>query len=187
MPTHVRLRAEGCAPRRWYGETGPQTVSARTRKPPVGVPNKGWLRLMASPAFRSKAVGPSDQSDRPEVACEIRVNEVRVGQGEVASLAPVRPPGIADEEAPACVGVADCHDGVSAEHLLARRGKRSITRLRHIRTLKALVDREPQYEREACGQASLELSQRLRDSHVRDRAIELFLTEACRGRHAREP
>src|SRR5215467_2559103 len=59
------------------------------------------------------------QLDRPEIVAEIRVGEVRVGDGEVAVHAPPRAPGVAHDEALLRVVIADREDGMSAQELFA--------------------------------------------------------------------
>ena len=84
------------------------------------------------------------------------------------------------------VVVADRHDGVASDQLLAPRRERHLARRRHLRAHEALVHREAEDERKAGRKAALELVQHRKDPLVEQRLVLLRLGVGLGRRLLRE-
>src|SRR5947209_2448761 len=112
-----------------------------------------------------------DGADRPEVARQSPLQQVRIGQCEVAPHAPARAPGVTDDEALLALVVPDREHGMAAELLLAGSRHRRLAGRRDFLALEARVDDEPEHEREPVGEAALELAQRRRQPLIENRFV----------------
>src|SRR3954470_504517 len=137
--------------------------------PPVPVLSDSGLGTRRAPAkSRRKS---AHRAHGPEVAREGRLGEVGVGQREVSLLAPAGSPRVAHDEALLRLLVAHGQHGVAAELLLARVWHGSVAALGHVGGLEAVVDHEAEDEREALGEAALELAECLCEPLVADRDV----------------
>src|ERR1700686_270532 len=112
------------------------------------------------------------QPDRPEVRRQRRLDQVRVGEREVAFHSPRGAPGVAHDEPLIRVVVTDRHHRVPAHRPLTPPRHRGVAGARDRRALEALVDGEPENERIARREASLHLIDVLHEALVRHRAVE---------------
>src|ERR1019366_4479059 len=101
------------------------------------------------------------------------LDEVGIGEGEIARHAPPGTPRVAAGEALLGFVVADGEDRMATGPLLARPGQLRLSGRSHLLTLEALVDDEAEHEREARGKAALELSERRRQPLIEDRLVGL--------------
>src|SRR5579871_4821631 len=104
--------------------------------------------------------------ERPEVAREMRADQILVGHHAIAAQAPARPPRIADDEAALAVVVADRHHAMAAEDALTGLRHWNDSGLRDLLALETFVDRESEHERISFGEASTHVGEIVSDSGV---------------------
>ena len=83
---------------------------------------RGKHRVVPRPriSVRPRQSRSLDQANRPEVIREVVIDQVRVGQVEVAHVAPVLAPGVAANEQAILIVVADRHHRMPTQGLLVR-------------------------------------------------------------------